>query len=474
MSESVDAPKMKAYLRRTIKFLASLKLAVIVILAVATLIAIGTIVEAKYSDATAARKLVYDTVWMDLVMGILAVNLIAVMVDRWPWKARHTAFVLAHIGILVLMLGSIITSKFGLDGSIRVGIGQTNQYVVLPGTTDILVYSSFDGERYTKLAEQNVDFFVNPPTAKKPFIVPGYNTEIKITDFKPYVVPSRKVVAPKEHNGRRGAGLRFQLSNANIKVNVIEWLVQKRPTDVATHSFGPASMHLGPAPAMGRGENEIFFTPDGAEGLKYVVFQKDSEKPLKTGALKEGEVFVPGWKMPIEIRVLRYLPEAEDEWDFQEREASTPLTTSAAKLEFNGQEHWILLNDTVKLFGPDVVYIVNYGNRRIDLGFPIKLNKFTMDRYQGTNRAMEYSSRVEVPDLPEHLISMNEPLKYRGFTIYQASFENDPNTQEPVASVFSVNQDPGRWLKYLGSFIISLGIVMLFYFKKKAKKGNPA
>ncbi|WP_413287870.1 cytochrome c biogenesis protein ResB [Bdellovibrio sp. HCB337] len=471
MSESDVAPKMKVYLRRIIRSLASLKLAVVVILSIATLVAVGTFVEAKY-DATAAKKLVYDTIWMNFIMGFLAVNLIAVMVDRWPWKARHTSFVLAHIGILVLMLGSIITGKFGLDGSVRVGIGQSEQYVVVP-ETDVLVYSSFDGDRYTKLAEQNVDFFLKRPTAQKPFIVPGYNTEIKITDYKPYVVPARKVTAPKEPNGRRGAGLRFQLQNANIKVNVIEWLVQKRPTDIATHSFGPASVHLGPAPEKGRGENEIYFTPNGTEGLKYVVFQKDTEKPLKTGSLKEGEVFVPGWKMPIEIRALRYLPEAEEDWDLQEREAPTPLTTSAVKIEFNNQENWILLNDTVKLFGPDVVYIVSYGNRRIDLGFPIKLNQFKMDRYQGTNRAMEYSSRVEVPDMPEQLISMNEPLKYRGYTIYQASFENAPNTEEPVASIFSVNQDPGRWLKYLGSLIISLGIVMLFYFKKKAKKGNP-
>lgn len=473
MSQAGVVQKLQAYFRRTIKFLASLKLAVVVILAIATVVAVGTIVESKL-DATAAKKLVYDTIWMYLVMGILATNLIAVMVDRWPWKARHTSFVLAHIGILVLMLGSIITQKFGLDGSVRVGIGEANQYAIVP-ETDVLVYTSFDGDRYTKLAEREVDFFLNRPSKEKPLILAGYNSEIKFVEYKPYVVPSRKVLAPQENNGRRGAGLRFQVQNQSIKVNVIEWLVQRRPNEVATHEFGPARLHLGPAPEKGSGANEIFFTPQESGGLKYVVFQKDAEKPLKTGRLKEGEVFNPGWKMPIEVRVLRYLPEAEEDWDLQEREAPTPLTTSAVKLEFNGQEHWMLLNDTVKLFNNDVVYIVSYGNRRIDLGFPIKLTKFTMDRYQGTNRAMEYKSNVEVPEIGPQEISMNEPLKYRGFTIYQASFQEDPNTQQPTASIFSVNQDPGRWIKYLGSLIISIGIVMLFYFKKKkASKGDPS
>lgn len=471
MPQNTSDSKLKVSLRRTIKFLASLKLAVIVILAVAAVVAVGTIVESKL-DATAAKKLVYETFWMYSVMGVLAINLIAVMVDRWPWKAHHTAFVLAHIGILILLLGAMITQKFGLDGSLRVGIGQSNQYVVVP-ETDILVYSSFDGDRYTKLLEKEVDFFLDPPTKEKPLLISGLDSTIKLTDYKRYVIPSRKVMAAKEKKGRHGAGLRFQIQNANIKVNVIEWLVQRRPGDLATHNFGPAALHLGPAPEKGRGANEIYFTPQATGDLHYVVFKKDSEAPIKTGSLKEGEVFNPGWKMPIEVRALRYFPEAEEDWDLQERAAPTPLTTAAVKLEFNGEEHWMLLNDTLKLFSEGAVYIVSYGNRRIDLGFPIKLNQFSIDRYQGTARAMAYKSQVEVPDLTgPQTISMNEPLKYRGFTIYQASFQEDPNTLQPISSIFSVNRDPGRAIKYLGSFIISLGIVMLFYFKKKANKGK--
>lgn len=455
-------------LNALIKILASLKLAVVVISALATVVAVGTFVEAKY-DATAAKKLVYESFWMYFVMGFLAVNLTAVMVDRWPWKKRHTPFVLAHIGILILLLGAILTQKYGVDGSVRVGIGDSNQYVTVP-ETDVLVYSSFDGDRYTKLEERQVDFFVNPPSSEKPLLIPVFNGEIKFTQYKPYVLPTRKVVAPKDVKGRWGAGLRFQIQNQSMKVSVIEWLVQRRQNEMASHNFGPAMLFLGPAPETSRGGNEIYFTPDDKGGVSYVVFQKDSHKAVKKGSLKEGDVFQPGWKMPMEVRVLRYLPQATEEWDLQDRETPTPLTTSAARLEFNGQEHWLLLNDTLKVFTEDAVYIVSYGNRRLDLGFPIKLKSFEIDRYQGTNRAMSYKSIVEVPTIDSHEISMNEPLKYNGFTIYQASFQEDPNSGQPIASIFSVNQDPGRWIKYLGSLIMTLGIVMLFYFKQKAKK----
>ncbi|MBC7371878.1 MAG: cytochrome c biogenesis protein ResB [Bdellovibrionaceae bacterium] len=457
-------------MKKVLKFLASLKLAVVIILSLATLIAVGTIVEAKFNDATVARKLVYDTIWMYIVMGSLATSLTAVMIDRWPWKPRHASFICAHIGIILLLTGSVLTMKYGIDGSLRVPMGQSNQYLVVP-ETDVLVYSSFDGDRYTKLLEQPVDFFTHAPSPEKPVAVSTYSGEIKFTGYKPFVIPSRKVSAPKESNGRRGSALRFQVQNANV--NVIEWVVQRRPNELATHDFGPAALHLGLAPEKGRGFNEIFFTPSPNESMKYVVFQKDQEKPIKSGTIKEGDSFVPGWKMPIEVRALRYLPEAEESWDLSDRTSTTPLTTSAARIEFNGSEHWILLNDTLKLFTPEAVYIVSYGNRRIDLGFAVKLKNFEVEKYPGTTRPAAYKSVVSVPNVPDREISMNEPLKYAGYTIYQASFDNDPNTGQPAASVFSINQDPGRWVKYLGSLIMSIGIILLFYFKQKAKKGKP-
>ncbi len=70
--------------RRILKFLASLQLAVIIILALGGLTAWGTFVEAQYGDAVAAQKLVYHSPWMYSVMILLATCLTAVMVDRWP------------------------------------------------------------------------------------------------------------------------------------------------------------------------------------------------------------------------------------------------------------------------------------------------------------------------------------------------------------------------------------------------------
>ena len=90
---------------------------------------------------------------------------------------------------------------------------------------------------------------------------------------------------------------------------------------------------------------------------------------------------------------------------------------------------------------------------------------------------MAYESEVQVGEVQvgepmaaaTAIISMNEPYKHAGYTIYQASFQEDEVTREPTASVFSINRDPGRWVKYLGSLILTLGIVSLFYQRRKRK-----
>lgn len=453
-----------SFLKTLMKFLASLKLAVIVIISIAIITAIGTFVEAKY-DAYAAKKLVYDTPWMYLIMGLLAVNLIAVMVDRWPWRVRHLPFLAAHVGILFLLLGSHLTARYGLDGSLVVPIGGKSNLVSLP-ETDVVAYATFDGDKYTKIFSQEVDFFLKPPTLEKPFAIPTQGDPIEFIRYEKYAIPMRKVI--ESHESTRGAGIRFQLRNPNV--NVVEWMVQKRLDETVKQDFGPAELVMLPtieqAPPVSLEKNQIYmaYSPK-TKKVDYIIYRRDQMKAARRGALSEGESAPTGW-MGLEFKILRALPHVEDNWDLQTREAPTPLTTAAVKLRFQNQEHWLLLNDMVKLFTPQGAYLVSLQNRRIDLGFPLKLEKFEVNHYQGTMKAMQYSSRVSVPQLSDYVISMNEPLKYNGFTFYQSSFQNDPNTNEPIASIFSVNADPGRFLKYLGSLIMSIGIVLLFWFKK--------
>jgi len=460
--------------RSVVRKLASLKLAVVVIIAMGLLIAWGTLVESHYQDAEYAKRLVYQSFWMYLIFGIFALNLAAVMIDRLPWRRRHVSFLLAHAGILILLLGSVFTYQFGVDGSLRIPIEDKGRYVFLPDTL-LTLWSSFDGDRFTKILEKEVDFYRRPPQ-KNPIILPTDRGNIEILEWFPYGIASRQV--RRSTNQTNGAAVQFVIRNS--RVNVSEWILQPKKGKLAQHDFGPARIHLGqdqgPSSPI---KNEMYLEP-----LDLLPGQKQSEAQFQytiysirdgkatNGKIKLGEPLNTGW-MDLEFKVIQFLPLAEEFTDFFFSDHKTEMTTGVVKLRYQGREHWLQQNDVIKLFTNSSAYYVSFAQKRIDLGFDLRLKQFNMDRYPGSRRAATYESLVVTPEGDSVLISMNEPLKYRGFTFYQASFQ-EGSDGEPIASILSVNHDPGRFLKYLGSLILSFGVIVLFYDRRKAAKAQLA
>lgn len=451
--------KRMSPIRLVIKKVASVRVAVFVILALAFVSAVGTLTEAHFNDSEMAQKLVYQSPYMYAVLGTLIVTLIAVMIDRWPWKQHHTAFVLAHIGIIILLFGSWVTQKYGIDGTIAFEIGEQRQSIVVK-ERDVLVYGSLDGNALRGMFEAPVDFIRHPPSKEHPWMTNLGSDELKITEHLNYAFRETEMI-PTQSRGDLPA-IRFQLENLNI--NLTQWLKQERGRDSTSLELGPARIALSakmPAPS---GANEILLSPRaGSEWLDYAIYNKD-RKLAKKGQIKQTQTLETPW-MGIKFRLLRYLPHAYEEIHYIPADYSTPMTTSAAKFEFQGKSYWVGLDQPLKVFLSDRAYVFIYGHHQMQLAFPLRLKEFHMGKYQGTQRASSYESLVEVPGKGDVTISMNEPLKHAGFTFYQSSFEQNERG-EPTVSVLSVNYDPGRYIKYLGCLLIVGGSIMLFYFKR--------
>lgn len=111
----------------------------------------------------------------------------------------------------------------------------------------------------------------------------------------------------------------------------------------------------------------------------------------------------------------------------------------------------------------------------LTLPFEFVLTEFKMEKDPGTNRPASYESFVKLftSNGPQkHHIYMNNPLKYQGFTFYQASYSQDSNGN--YSSTLSANVDPGRFIKYLGSLLLVLGSMIHYYlnYSKSAKSKN--
>lgn len=461
------------FLKKISKPFASIKIGVLIIVALASLTAWGTFVEAHFNDSAAAKKIVYNSIWMYATMAALAISLISVMIDRWPWREKHTGFVLAHIGILILMAGSIITRVYGIDGSLALGIGENGRFV----STDealIAAYASLgDDSGFRKIGESKVDFFTHRPSGEKPYVMPLAGGDLKVLEYHPYAFRDEKIVETARKNA--GPAVRFQLQNP--RVSLTEWLVQPAPGREIAKNLGPAkviftsqapsNVDLGNAIVL---KSSVGQNGEPSEVLDYEIHTAREPKKVARGKIRPGDTVETGW-MGLVIRVLKFIPRAEEKVFYKPAEQASPMTNSAIRISYAGQEHWLGQNSMLKLFTDQSVYILTFGNTRLDLGFDLGLKDFKVGRYQGTMRAASYESLVTVPGVGEHLISMNEPLKHQGYTFYQASFQEDEQGR-PIVSVLSVNRDPGRWIKYLGSALIVLGTIHLFYFKRRVAKAQ--
>lgn len=281
------------------RFSSSFQLGIPIIATLAILISWGTIVEAQY-DAMAAKKMIYDSWMMWLVMGLMIYNLSIVVIDRFPWQLKHYPFITVHAGLITIVLGGFVTSQFGLDGQMVVGIGGKNNFVSVD-KTDLVVYSTFNGDSYTKLLDREVDFFNKPPRQDKPVILEFGTDKIEILEYAKYARLQYKVKASED--SMAGASVRFLIRNANVQQ--VEQITQDKKNKLATFSLGPAKMHVGELPLKSSTvnlENEIYLTPLDSEKIRYTIFSKDNKRPTRTGTMKIGEMVETGW-MGLELRI---------------------------------------------------------------------------------------------------------------------------------------------------------------------------
>lgn len=448
-------------LPKRLKILASLRLAVFVILALAVISAVGTIYESLY-DMEIAHRLVYHSWYMYGILGLLCINLTAVMVDRWPWKRRHIGFVMAHVGIILTLFGAWITQEFGVDGTMAFSPGQSSRYVTL-SDKDLIVYASLGTGDVRPVYHKNVDFVTHPPQTDPVTVKIGDDT-IKVVEYQHFAYRNEEML-PSDRPVD-GPAVRFQLVNSNF--NMTKWLRREASRSYRTLDLGPAEVVLSDGSYKPQiGKNEVVLSPSRRpETLHYAVYDRKNLLK-KRGEVNQSGMFDVGW-MGIKLRILRYLPRAHEQVTYTKGSPS-PMAEPAIKIRFQGADYWMGNNSILRLYSNDRMYIVSYGQRRLQLKFALKLEKFNIGHYQGTNRPASYESLVEVPGRGDVRIYMNHPLKYEGFTFYQSSFEQDKNGQ-PSTSVLSVNYDPGRWIKYIGSLMIVLGSIILFYFKKLQRK----
>lgn len=102
-------------------------------------------------------------------------------------------------------------------------------------------------------------------------------------------------------------------------------------------------------------------------------------------------------------------------------------------------------------------------HKRYLLPLVVKLVDFMMEKHPGTEMARSYKSRVEITHdkvSREAIISMNEPLRFKEYTLYQSSYQIDSMGRE--SSTLAVVRNYGQLLPYIATFVTFFGLALHF------------
>ncbi len=225
------------------EFFASLKLAVVLLAVIIVAAIAGTLYESSF-DAKVARAYVYGAPWFNLWLVLLGANLACSALSRWPWRKHHLAFLITHLGIITLLIGSLIGRIWGIEGTITLFKGE-------PATNRLLV-----NERQLRVHDVDgivkgypAEFLHHPPTPQRPrdlgLLASG--AHLRIIDYAPTIEAK---LNPKPLNDGGAPALHFTLATAMMNQHLDGWLLADDPQN-GNFSMGLANIELrrGTAPS---------------------------------------------------------------------------------------------------------------------------------------------------------------------------------------------------------------------------------
>lgn len=312
-----------------------------------------------------------------LLGTVLLLNLLAAHAVRFQLSKKKLGIILLHFGVILLLIGQLLTGLYARETQMRMDEGQTLGYSEAPREVELAVIDSTD---------------------------PNFDQVVAI---------------PEEVLAHQGM---IQNPTLPFTIKVREFMPNSR---LATRSQVPQAPPS--AATVGFGKN-VVVTPEPPT-------VKDDERDLSAAFIDLDSV-------------------------------QGPLGTWLVSNAISEPQSFTLAGHTYSLI---------MRQRRFYKQFALTLLDFAHDRYAGTDIPKNFSSRVRLIDFQrgenrEVLISMNDPLRYRGFTFYQSGFDNDDKT-----SILQVVKNPAMLLPYIACGLVALGLVTqfsmhLFGFVRKRKR----
>jgi cytochrome c-type biogenesis protein CcsB len=427
------------------KFLFSGAFMGILLLAFAYAIGYATFVENDYG-AVAAKVLVYNSKWFELLLLLMVINFAGMIFTKHLYLRSKWNILAIHVALIIIIIGAGVTRYYGYEGTMHIRNGQTtNEF----RSSDTFLQVQFgEGD---DIQTNNSKFFLT--TVRSKLIEEDYSY-----NNKPYAI-----------------SINDYYENAAIELVRTEdgmpyMVVETRDGGRINLKYGESLIAGGILFSFGEmtKPGQVQFTIVEGELMMLNTFaQSDStgtsvNEPIP---LEIRTIYTAGNQA---YRVASYMDKAEIQYkEATDNSPGIPIV----RLKINDFEELIPVG-SLKTYTIDGNQIsVRVGTRTLLLPFKLKLEKFDLERYPGSNSPSSFASDVIVIDKDEneefpYRIYMNHILNYGGFRFFQSSYDQDEQ-----GTVLSVNQDIwGTRITYFGYFLLFATLIISFFTKTRFKR----
>ncbi len=437
------------------KLLFSMQSMGVLILLFAFSIGAATFIENDFGTM-AAKAVIYNAIWFDVLLALLAANLVVNIFRYKMYRRQKFTIFLFHVAFLVILLGAALTRFVSFEGMIHLREGSATN-TLLSDRTYVQVNVSKDGQSVR--GEKHVLLSVLTPKSYHQDIHLG-NQKISFKAIK-YVPNAREVVTGSD-TGK--AMITLVVSTGTGRHNIYLGNGDKEQISGYTIKFGGAFDSNAVNINLDNGQLNIT-TPDTLVAMSMQGGNKETLIPGFSHPFDKGKLFS---MQNLNLVLTQFYPHGKIDYvpyngkDLNMMDVLVVEAVSGDKKTktilrggkgFKGEKSRFMLN------GMRVA--MQYGSKSIRMPFSIKLNDFQLDRYPGSMSPSSYASRVTVIDkeknktFPFH-IYMNHVLNYRGYRFFQSSYDRDE-----LGSVLSVNHDYwGTLFTYIGYFLLALGMFL--------------
>ncbi|MCF8231202.1 MAG: cytochrome c biogenesis protein CcsA [Bacteroidales bacterium] len=447
-------------LKKIGNFLFSIRLMGVLILIFAVAIGVATFIENDYSTAT-ARVLVYDTLWFEILFLLLTINLIGnFVIYRMFRKSKLTIF-LFHLAFIIILIGAAITRYLGFEGSMHIRENEKSNVV---RTYDSYLQVHFNDGQSTKQISKKVTFadgLHNDFNQNYDFENKEYR--IRLKDYTPNATESL-IRSPKG-----SPILTFQIiQNTNKQLTYVR---DGESRNAGNYRFGLNTGNEETFDFQATGNEKISLQAPDTVTVIDMAGDKQKYEPQTNIPFRKGKLYRIGTNTQISYQ--QYYPTAKISFqsaDTQEQKYADVLRFNVTSGET--QKELIVRGAKGASGKPSKLTIdgtrisLNYGAKKKELPFSLKLKDFKLERYPGSKSPSSFESEVVLIDKGKNIkesrrIYMNNVLKHRGYRFYQSSYDQDEK-----GTILSVNHDlPGTVVTYIGYILLTIGMITSLFNK---------